>query len=299
MPKCFHCGEIVGDSTLCYNCSNFFCEVHKDPTIHECNLNIEYQNDLKSAEEKNKSKHNHIMENFIETDNRSQDYHWYQPSSKGDTAKKPEVMIASCIILGVVLFFSGISFISSPLFQFNIFWFLNSNQWTFFTALFVVRLDGVLDLILLVLNLIFLFMVMMNLETRYSSLFLLKLFFLSSFFSGCFFILARLILSIAIPMGIVDLVFFSTGFGWAGLLGIVSFRFCLEPETQWDVLFCYLPVKMEGKSVLVILVLMRLIPNLVIIFTNELYLMIYLSEFFGMIVGGLVYYLKISKSKKN
>jgi hypothetical protein len=110
--------------------------------------------------------------------------------------------------------------------------------------------------------------------------------------------LARLILSMVIPIGYIDLLFFSTGFGWAGLLGIVSFRFFLEPETQWDVLFCYLPVKMEGKSVIVILILLRLIPNLVIIFTNELYMMIYLSEFLGLIAGGLVYYLKISKSKK-
>lgn len=298
MHKCYHCGENARNSTLCFNCSNFFCDLHKDPAIHECKLNLEYQNVRKSVEEKDSTSRNQIIDETNRMDGKYQDYHWYQPLIKGDKPKKPERMMASCIILAVVLFFSGISFTFSPLFLFNIYWLLNLNQWTFFTALFVVRLDGVLDLILLILNLIFIFNIMINLETRYSPLFLLKLFCFSSFFSGCFFILARLILSMVIPIGYIDLLFFSTGFGWAGLLGIVSFRFFLEPETQWDVLFCYLPVKMEGKSVLVILILLRLIPNLVIIFTNELYMMIYLSEFFGLIAGGLVYYLKISKSKK-
>lgn len=305
MHKCYHCGENARNLTLCFNCGNFFCELHKDPAIHECKLNVEYQNLRNTIEEKKAASQNQVIDEFIRMDDKHQDYHWYrlenatnqhQPSSKENIPKKSEKLIASCIILAVVLFFSGLSFIFSPLFLFNIYLLLNFNQWTFLTALFVVRLDGILDLILLVLNLIFIFKVMIDIETRYSPFFLLKLFFFSSIFSGCFFILARSILSIIIPIGYIDLYFFSTGFGWAGLLGIVSFKFFLEPETQWDVLFCYLPVKMEGKSVLVLLILIRLIPNLVIIVTNELYMLVYFCEFFGLITGYIVYNRKIGKN---
>ena len=136
----------------------------------------------------------------------------------------------------------------------------------------------------------------MDIENIFSPIFLLKLFLLSSIFSGCFFIIVRLILSLTIPIGYIDLTFFSTGFGWAGLLGIVSFKLFLEPETQWDVYLCYIPVKMDGKAVLVILILLRLIPNLVLIVTNELYMLVYCCEFFGLIVGCFIYYCKNKKA---
>ena len=42
MTNCAHCGsEIIGDSFNCSQCGQRYCNYHKDPINHDCNIIIE------------------------------------------------------------------------------------------------------------------------------------------------------------------------------------------------------------------------------------------------------------------
>jgi len=301
LPKCFHCGELGSDLTTCPTCLNSYCEFHIDPVVHECRLTIESG---KLQHEYNVVLHPDIADhnNPSYTVRGSTDgyYAWAPPEVEVQSIKSA----SKSNFITQLKDFEGILFLLSLVVLFSLFsldlWnrqFISLNAynislghyWTFFTSLFIVTMHSVEEILFFVISLAFSFMVMRNLEKKTSIKLVYFVFGFSGLFSGVLFLIIRLTFAFYIPIEVLDLFFFTVGLGGAGLLGLTAFSVFLEPNQEWNLHTYGIPIKMKGKSLLLVIVALRLVPFLFIEFLSVFSFLPYCSELFG-ILAAFIYF---------
>ncbi len=123
-----------------------------------------------------------------------------------------------------------------------------------------------------------------NIEYSYGAFFLIKLYIISGLFSALFYILLRLsllgILSLDDPTQIY------VGLAWGGLYGLISY--IIFPMMRREVR-AFIPMRMSGRSFLIMIISIRLIFGLLYAFYSLVYLLIYLPELGGILGSYLVY----------
>jgi len=170
---------------------------------------------------------------------------------------------------------------------------------TFFTSLFistssigVSSFSAIFSLFFLFFMLFFLYFMARNIEMSHGAPFLIKLYIISGLFSALFYILLRLsllgIYPLNDPIQIGDEVISGVyvGLAWGGLYGLISYL--IFPMMRREVR-AFIPMRMSGRSFLIIIVSIRLIFGLFYAFTGLFYLLIYLPELGGILGSYLVY----------
>ena len=130
-----------------------------------------------------------------------------------------------------------------------------------------------------------------NIEFSYGPSFLIKLFIISGLFSAMFYVLLRLSMLGLYPFNepiLVgpDEIFVYVGLAWGGIYGLISYIIfpMMRPEVR-----AIIPMRMSGRSFLIIIVSIRLIFGLFYAFSGLFYLLIYLPELGGILGSYLVY----------
>lgn len=156
---------------------------------------------------------------------------------------------------------------------------------TFVTALFVSSGDF-FGLFFLIIMLFLLYFMSRNIEVSHGTKFLIKLYIISSLFSALFYILLRLSLISYIPLEYpYDLV----GLAWGGILGLLSYSLFPIMNREITALMYFLPIRMKGRSFLIIIILFRLIPGLIFAFYDPIAIIFYLPELGGVLGAYIVY----------
>ena len=301
MPICFHCGELGSELKMCPTCLNNYCEFHIDPVVHECGITIESQ---KFQHEYNVVLHPEAVEptNPNYTVRGSTDGYYARASPEGDaqsikSASKSNFLThlkdseGILVLLTLIVLFSLFSldlwnrqFISLNAYNISL-----GYYWTFFTSLFIVTMNSVEEILFFVIGLAFSFIVMRNLEKTTSIKLVYFVFGFCGLFSGVLFLIIRVIFAFYLPIEVLDLFFLTVGLGGAGLLGLTAFSVCLEPNQEWNLRTYGIPIKMKGKSLLLVIVALRLVPFIFTGFFSIFSFLLYCSELFG-ILAAFIYF---------
>jgi membrane associated rhomboid family serine protease len=162
--------------------------------------------------------------------------------------------------------------------------FVNFWFWTLITSFFVSYTDFYGLFLLIFLILVF-YIMLRNLEQTFGTIFLFKLYFLCGFMTGASYVLLWLVLqrfyygTIIIPIGLAS----------GAFLGLICFPVFLNFNKDIIFRFFFIPIRMKGKIIIVILFLSKLIPGLLLAIGNPLYLLIYIPDLGGGLGSYLIY----------
>ncbi len=156
---------------------------------------------------------------------------------------------------------------------------------TFFTSLFVSSGD-VINLFFLFIILFILYFMARNIEVSLGIKFLIKLYIICCLFTALFYILLRFALISIYPLNSYN---FYTGLAWGGILGLLSYSLFPIMNRKITAFMYFLPVKMKGRSFLLIIIILRLFPVLLFAWYEPAYIIFYLPELGGILGAYIIY----------
>lgn len=162
---------------------------------------------------------------------------------------------------------------------------------TIFTGLFISSGD-ILSLFFLFIILYILYFMTRNIEMRYGTKFLFKLYFIGCLFSAMLYVLLRLSLMYFYPLENVSV---QVGLAWGGILGLISYSIFPIMNQRITALMYFLPIRMKGRSFLLMIILFRLIPALLYALFEPIYIVFYLPELGGVLGSYIVYKYQFGK----
>jgi len=136
--------------------------------------------------------------------------------------------------------------------------------------------------------LFFAYFIARSLEYLMGTKFLFKLYLISTVFAMLFYIGLRLLFHFAYPIQIE----FNTivmGFAYAGIFGLMTYTIFPVRDQSLTALMYFIPIRMKGRSFLLMIILLRLIPGLFFALWDPRYLIIYLPDLGG-ILGAYIFY---------
>jgi len=169
---------------------------------------------------------------------------------------------------------------------------------TFITSLFIYEINPFdpfffLSILFIAIMLYFSYMMGKLIERGFGQKFLFKLFLFSGFISILFYLLLRVALIIIFPISSPTSVFFhldAVGLAWGGFFGLFTFTIFPAMNQKLTAILTIIPVRMSGKSFLMIIILFRLIPGLFYgLAYSPIYFLFYIPELGGILGSYLVY----------
>jgi hypothetical protein len=195
--------------------------------------------------------------------------------------------IATFLILGI--FIASIVALIIPEFiclSYNSFFSL--FIWTFFTAPFVYY-TSVFGIFLLLILVFLFYNIIKIIELRFGPKFLLGLFLFSTFVSGLIFFSLLIPFQYLIP-GKINKIYI--GLAYSGLIGIISFLIFSNLNREMTFLLFFIPVRMKGRTILIVLILFRFIPILFSLYPLENLLgalLLYLPDLGGILGSYIIF----------
>ncbi len=156
---------------------------------------------------------------------------------------------------------------------------------TFFTSLFV-GTDDWLSLFFLFIMLLILYFMARNIEASQGTKFLIILYIISCLFTALFYFLLRISLISIYPLNSYNLYI---GLAWGGILGLFSYSLFPIMNRKITALMYFLPIRMNGRSFLLLIVLLRLFPVIFFVWTDPYVIVFYLPELGGILGAYIVY----------
>ncbi len=156
---------------------------------------------------------------------------------------------------------------------------------TLFTALFISTKDF-FGIFFLFIMLYILYFMTRTIELSLGTKFLIKLYLISCLFTALFYFLLRISLVSLYPL---DSYSISVGLAWGGMLGLISYSLFPIMNREITSLMYFLPIRMRGRSFLLIIILFRLVPGLLFALFSPHYLLYYLPELGGILGAYIVY----------
>ncbi|TFG01394.1 MAG: hypothetical protein EU542_07015 [Promethearchaeota archaeon] len=298
MPYCEFCGEEIGFLPFkCKYCGGIFCKEHRLPENHECTFERKHRPTVPTS--KRSEKREKERDHFVSTDEDPRKIRKFlrKQEKQRDRAKKlfesgisgyggvsiSRYLIPAILITSIVAFIipEFVCLSSSSFFNFYI--------WTFFTAPFATFSYYLLDFFFLFFTILLFSPIIRIIELRFGNKFLIKLYLFSTFLTALIYLLFWL--PIQIP-NLPNLIFLPIGLAFGGLLGISSFIIYFSLEREMTFLFMFfIPIRMKGKSILLILVLLRLVPGLLsfLFYFNPIILLYYIPDLGGILASYLIF----------
>jgi len=296
MPYCETCGEEIGYLPFkCKYCGGVFCKKHRLPENHDCTFELKHtpvvpiprrglSRSVSSSSQKSSTKTPRKIRKYLKRQEKQKmktirDFENYGGSqTKGST-----ILILAIFILSLVTFI-----IYPPYLTLSSLSFLNLWLWTFISSFFVSYTQDLFGLFFLIILIILFYVMIKNLERTFGTKFLLKLYFVCGFVTGLVYVLIWLALqpfyigTVIVPIGLAS----------GALLGVISFMIFLNINREMTFLMFFIPIRMKGRTIIMFLVLLNLIPGLLLAIGNPLYLLVYIPDLGGVLASYLVYFFK-------
>ncbi len=308
MAFCEHCGEEIGYLPFkCKYCGGTFCKKHRLPENHDCTFELKhtpitptervlYQDTGRPSYQDGDYKRKKEIKRYMRQQQRQR-----SPAYRGGygrstfSAQEAKgttyiiITIIICSILGVFL----PAFINLSLYGLSEFY-----LWILFTSLFSNGTD-IFGLFFLLIMVFIFFNFSQNLEKSFGTEFFVKLYLFCAALTGLFYIVLRLMLAPFYPANYATAEVFSVGLASGAIFGIIAFTIFPNPDREMTILCYFIPVKMKGRVLLIILVLFRLIPGLLYgLLFSPLYFPLYFSELGGILAAYIVFKKKSRNSPR-
>ncbi len=297
MPFCETCGEEIGYLPFkCKYCGGVFCKKHRLPENHHCSFELKHSpivpimrrgssKNLPTSSESRKSSYK--APRSIKKYMKRQDKQKIKTIRDFENYKERKTKGTSYLIVSIFIF-SLVTFVYPIYLTLSSLSFLNLWLWTFITSFFVSYTEDLFGLFFLIILIILFYVMIKNLERTFGTKFLLKLYFICGFLTGLFYTLIWLILQ----SFYFDIIIIPIGLASGALLGVISFMIFLNLNTEMTFLLFFMPIRMKGRSIIIFLVLLNLIPGILLAIGNPLYLLVYLPDLGGVLASYLVYFFK-------
>ena len=158
------------------------------------------------------------------------------------------------------------------------------TYYTLVTSLFVSSGD-LISLFFLFIMLFILYFMARNIEMSLGIKFLIKLYVVCCLFTALFYILFRIALISIYPLDIS----LPTGLAWGGLLGLLAYSLFPIMNRKITTFMYFLPIRMNGRSFLLIIIILRLFPVLLFAWYYPYYVIFYLPELGGILGAFIIY----------
>jgi len=310
VPFCVYCGEEIGYLPFkCKYCDGIFCKKHRLPENHECTFELKHTPIVPKTARGTRP----LYQNATKTKTSFRDYDYKIQKERRRYLKQQErqrkeamrsfaggltgtgnVKGTNFLIIMIVIFSIAatiLAIIGIPhLITFSLYGILHLWLWIIFTSIFISYSEGLFGLFFLLILVIFLYNIARNIEIRFGTKFLIKLYLFCTLFTAIFYLLIRMVIAPYYP---INSVVIPIGLATGAILGLIAYMVYFNPDSEM-MLFCFfIPVKMKGRTLLIILVLFRLIPGLLFsLFLGPAYLAIYLPDLGGILASYLVFYFK-------
>jgi len=304
MTFCEHCGEKIPFLPFkCKYCGGAYCKEHRLPENHQCSFESKHIPIITSALKESKLNHSDSNKGTINVSK----YIRRQERQEKKSAKqmrryssKRSQFQGIKVILLIIISFSAVAIIFRSLgLEEYVFLSLNAiifkfTYHTFITSLFIYSInpfDYFFFFSMILIFIIFYFAYLMGkmVETAFGTGFLVKLFLFSGFISILFYIILRLGIAFYYPLDSLSN-FDSVGLVWGGLYGLFTFTIFPAMNQRLTARVVIIPIRMSGKSFLLMIILFRLIPGLIYGLSGSfLYFLYYLPELGGVLGSYLVY----------
>ncbi len=308
MTYCEFCGEQISYLPFtCKFCRGTFCKKHRLPENHQCTFELKHvpvvpttpresqkrYPDLavkKPATQEYLTKGPRVLKKYLKRQDkqRRQAMRSHRESYRGAPQYNYTKILFAMIILFSII---GLVFLSSERAQYMYFslpgLIYNYTYHTFFTALLVSSTDF-FGLFFLFIMLIFLYFMARRIELNHGWKFLIKLYVVCCLFSALFFVLLRLALINYAPLDIYYRWEYF-GFAWGGIYGLISYSIFPIMNKKITALMTFIPFRMRGRSFLLMIILIRLIPGLLFALYSPIYLLFYLPELGGILGAYIIY----------
>jgi len=300
MSLCKFCGEEIGYLPFrCKYCGKQFCKKHRLPENHQCTFELKHiplvpktstGGDpllIKPKKIKSKSKQQKQLNNYLKRQDGN-----YLPRVKRSNNWSANFRGTKTLLIFILVFSIVASFFAANNLQLFIYFSLRGliNYYAFqtiLTSLFITEINifsyyAFIDIFFLAIMLFFTYLLSRSIEIRFGSSFLFKLFMISSFFSLLLFILLRFTLIGVFPIFLVAI---PMGFAWGGILGLISYSIFPVMNQEITALMMIIPVRLKGRTLLIIIILLRIFP---VIFSPFSFI-VYLPDLGGIIGAYVVY----------
>ena len=279
MPFCEYCGEEIGYLPFkCKYCSGTFCKKHRLPENHDCTFELKHSPlvpdksrearplyrdavTLKPESRDYEAKWEKERRKYIKQQERQrrQAMRSFERGITGTGQNKGTnfliIMIVIFSITATIFALAGIP----QYIAFSLYGILNLYLWIIFTAIFISYSSDLFSLFFLLILILFLYNISKNIEMRFGTKFLIKLYLFCASITAVIYLLIRILLGYYYP---VNLFIIPIGLATGAILGLISFIVYFNPDSEM-MLFCFfIPVKMKGRTLLIVLILFRLIPGL-------------------------------------
>lgn len=315
MPFCEFCGEEIGYLPFrCNYCGGTFCKQHRLPENHECTFELKHKpvvptTPKRTRQQDQKPKHT-ASKDYLEKGPKELKKYLKRQEKQRERARKiytnstrgqfrrgaPSNYIGTTVLIWVIIVFILISLFFdwyglSLYIYFSLHGFIFQFAFhTIITALFIVPPGGPLGIFFIFIMLYFLNFIAKNIEMRFGTKFFFKLYVICCLFTALFYVVLRLLLHFTYP---IDIFYVPMGMAMGGILGLIAFSIFPIMNQEITTLMLFIPIKMKGKTFLIVLVALRLIPGLIEATYNPVSLLYYLPELGGILGAYLVYKFRV------
>ena len=277
MSFCEFCGNEIGYLPFkCKYCGGTFCKKHRLPENHECSFELKHtpvvplvqrESSFNSSQVRRdqRVKQPRRLRRYIKRQNepislrsrRSPKWNTTFPATKSILI----LIIVTSIIASIFINVGLGSYIFFSLYGL----YNNFAFYTIFISLFVTNLNifsfaFFIEIFFMIIMLFFTYLLSRSIEIGLGSWFLIKLYIISGIFSALFYVLLRLSIISIFP---IEFYFFPVGFAWGGILGLISYSLYPVMNQEITALMLIIPMRMKGRSFLIIIILLRLFPLLI------------------------------------
>jgi len=306
VPFCEHCGDEMGYLPFkCKYCGGTFCKEHRLPENHNCTFEIKHtptvstqrkKRDIKYEDKEiikySPSSEGKKMEKFLKKQEkqRRNARKIYEHQIKDSNIRSIGIYLIIVVlvvsILGSIKELSEYICLSSRSF-------FQYHYWTFLTSIFSTTPSDIFGLFILFIMLIIFFNMIKIIELRFGGKFLLQLYLLCTLFAFIIYVL------IWLPIELLSLeeIYMPIGLAYSGLLGVIAFLIYFNINSEMTMLLFFIPIRMKGKVLLLLLVLLQVIPAVLFaaFIMSPLPFALYLPNLGGLLASYLIFRYKFRK----
>ncbi len=305
MPNCDYCQEEIGYLPFrCKYCGGIYCKNHRLPENHECTFQM-LQKPIETQKPKplypQSSQKSEEITKFEKAELRRQKRYAKQQEKQRARARSPYAGVRAppqsypfqrrnvSIYLLLVIFITSIVALVFPNYLcLSSYTILNFYVWTLITSLFVSYSSSYIGILFLLILVLIFYSIIKNLELTFGTRFLLTLYLVCALGSAIVYFLIWFGLSyITNPYDIPV-----AGLAIGALMGMICFMIYFNMNQEMTFLFFFIPIRMRGKILIWLLILINLIPGLLFALFSPLYLAIYIPDLGGILASYLVFKLK-------
>lgn len=276
MSFCEFCGNEIGYLPFkCKYCGGTFCKKHRLPENHECSFELKHtpvvpivqrESSFQSSQTRrqNRQKQPRRLRRYLKRQDQAISLRPRRSPKWKTTFPATKTLLILIILTSIaasILYNSGLGdYIFFSLYGL----YNNFTFYTIVTSLFITNLNifsfaFFIEIFFLIIMLFFTYLLSRSIEIALGSWFLVKLYVISGLFSALFYTLLRFTLISVAPIESVSILI---GFAWGGILGIMSYSLYPVMNQEITALMMIIPMRMKGRSFLIVIILLRLFPIL-------------------------------------